>query len=169
MSAAGVIVVDVLSQGSREVPLVEDDHVVETLAANATNHPFDVRILPWRARRRPNLVDAESRGTDIAGSASSMRVVFSRRAWRIAFYPEPSVRTIERRAPTIVAPAPVQVRKKKGAARGRPDVELDALYFFFPFPGPPFDVSCTCMSRKSHWPIWKVSEDCILPSFARTS
>ncbi len=61
MSAAGVIVVDVLSQDSPEVPLVEDDHVVETLAANATNHPFDVRILPWRARRRPNLVDAESR------------------------------------------------------------------------------------------------------------
>ncbi len=61
MSAAGVIVVDVLSQDSPEVPLVEDDHVVETLAANATHHPFDVRILPWRARRRPNLVDAESR------------------------------------------------------------------------------------------------------------
>ena len=61
MSAAGVIVVDVLSQDSPEVPFVEDDHVVETLAANATNHPFDVRILPWRARRRPNLVDAESR------------------------------------------------------------------------------------------------------------
>jgi len=42
MSVAGVIVVDVLSQDSPEVPLVEDDHVVETLAANATNHPFDV-------------------------------------------------------------------------------------------------------------------------------
>ena len=39
-----------LSQDSPEVPLVEDDHVVETLAANATHHPFDVRILPWRAR-----------------------------------------------------------------------------------------------------------------------
>ena len=48
MSAAGVIVVDLLSQDSPEVPLVEDDHVVESLAANATNHPFDVRILPWR-------------------------------------------------------------------------------------------------------------------------
>ncbi len=42
------------------MPLVEDDHVVETLTANATNNPFDVRILPWRARRRPNLVDADS-------------------------------------------------------------------------------------------------------------
>ena len=41
--------------------LVKNDHVIETLAANATNHPFDVRILPWRARRGPNLVDAESR------------------------------------------------------------------------------------------------------------
>ena len=44
MSAAGVIVVDVLSQDSPEVPFVEDDHVVETLAANATNHPFDALV-----------------------------------------------------------------------------------------------------------------------------
>ena len=40
--------------------LVKNDHVIETLAANATNHPFDIRILPRRARRRPNLVDAEA-------------------------------------------------------------------------------------------------------------
>ena len=40
--------------------LVKKDHVIETLAANATNHPFDVRILPRRSRRRPNLVDAEA-------------------------------------------------------------------------------------------------------------
>ena len=40
--------------------LVKNDHMIETLAANATNHPFDIRILPRRARRRPNLVDAES-------------------------------------------------------------------------------------------------------------
>ena len=60
MSPAGMIVVDVLSQDSPEVSLVEDDHVVETLAPNASNQPFDVRILPRRARRRPNLVDADS-------------------------------------------------------------------------------------------------------------
>ena len=58
MSAAGAIVVDVLSQDSPEVPLVENDHVVETLAAKATHHPFDVRILamasaaPSELRRR---------------------------------------------------------------------------------------------------------------------
>ena len=55
-----MIVVDVLSQDAPHVTLVEDDHMVETLAANATNHPLDVRILPWRARRRPNLVGAEA-------------------------------------------------------------------------------------------------------------
>jgi hypothetical protein len=55
-----MIVVDVLSQDAPHVRLVEDDHVVETLTPNAPDHPFDVRILPWRARRRPNLVDAEA-------------------------------------------------------------------------------------------------------------
>ena len=40
--------------------LVEDDHVVETLAANATLEPFNVRALPRRARRRENLLDTDS-------------------------------------------------------------------------------------------------------------
>ena len=55
-----MIVVDVLSQDAPHVRLVEDDDMVETLAANAPDHPFDVRILPWRVRRRPNVVDAET-------------------------------------------------------------------------------------------------------------
>jgi len=60
VSPARMIVVDVLSQDAPQVTLVEDDHMVETLAANATDRPLDVRILPWRARRRPNLADAEA-------------------------------------------------------------------------------------------------------------
>ena len=39
--------------------LVEDNHVIETLAANAADDPFDVRALPRRARRRQDLLDAE--------------------------------------------------------------------------------------------------------------
>ena len=46
--------------------LVEDDHVVETLAPNATNEPFDVRVLPRRARRRENLLDAKSGDATVA-------------------------------------------------------------------------------------------------------
>ena len=37
---AGMIVVDVFAQDSREVSLVEDDHVIETLAPNAKDSPF---------------------------------------------------------------------------------------------------------------------------------
>ena len=29
------------------MPLVEDDHVVETLTSNGADHPFDQWILPW--------------------------------------------------------------------------------------------------------------------------
>ena len=39
--------------------LAEDNHVIETLAANTTDDPFDVRALPRRARRRQDLLDAE--------------------------------------------------------------------------------------------------------------
>ena len=55
-----MIVVNVFAQDSRRVPLVEDDHMVEALAANASNYSFDVGALPRRARRRQNLPDAES-------------------------------------------------------------------------------------------------------------
>ncbi len=60
MSPVGMIVVDLFAQDSPEVSFVEDDHVVETLPANATNEPFDVRVLPRRARRRENPLDAKS-------------------------------------------------------------------------------------------------------------
>ena len=56
-----MIVVDVSAQDSPEVSLVEDDHVIETLAPNASNDPFDVGALPRGARRRRNLLDVESR------------------------------------------------------------------------------------------------------------
>ncbi len=61
MSSAGLIVVDVFAQYSPEVSLAEDDHVVETLASNASNDPFDLGALPRGARRRRNLLDVESR------------------------------------------------------------------------------------------------------------
>ena len=48
VSPAGMIVVDVFAQDSPEVALGEDDHVVETLAADGSDHPFDEWILPRR-------------------------------------------------------------------------------------------------------------------------
>ena len=56
-----MIVVEVFAQDSPEVSFVEDDHMIETLAPNASNDPFDVGALPRGARRRRNLLDVESR------------------------------------------------------------------------------------------------------------
>ncbi len=56
-----MIVVDVFAQDSPEVSLVEDDHMIETLAPNASDDPFDVGALPRGARCRRNLLDVESR------------------------------------------------------------------------------------------------------------
>ena len=57
------------------MPLVEDDHVIETLAPNASNDPLDVRALPRRARRRQNLLDAESRDAPVeVGAVDSIPV-----------------------------------------------------------------------------------------------
>ena len=42
------------------MPLVQNDHVVQTLAANGADDPFNERTLPRRTGRRQNLVDADS-------------------------------------------------------------------------------------------------------------
>ncbi len=55
-----MIIVNVFAQDSPQVPLVEDDHVVETLQADRSDYPFDERILPRGARWRKDLLDAET-------------------------------------------------------------------------------------------------------------
>lgn len=42
------------------VPLVEDDDMVEALSPHRADKPLRVRILPRRARRRPDLGDAHT-------------------------------------------------------------------------------------------------------------
>ena len=42
------------------MPLVEDDHMVETLTSNGAEHPFDQWILPWGARCGKDLLDPET-------------------------------------------------------------------------------------------------------------
>jgi hypothetical protein len=41
------------------VLVLEDDQVIETLAADTADDPFDVRALPRRARRRQDLLDTK--------------------------------------------------------------------------------------------------------------
>jgi hypothetical protein len=40
-----MIVIDILAKESPQVLLVEDNQVIETLAANTADDPFDVRAL----------------------------------------------------------------------------------------------------------------------------
>ena len=42
------------------MPLVEDDHVVETLTSNGADYPFDKWILPRGARYGKDLLDPET-------------------------------------------------------------------------------------------------------------
>ena len=49
MRSRAVVIRDVRAKDPPEMPLVEDDDVVETLAPDRPNDAFDVRILPRRA------------------------------------------------------------------------------------------------------------------------
>ena len=60
MRARAVVVADVAVQTATEVSLIQDDHVVEELAADGADHAFDEGILPWRTGRRENLGDAHA-------------------------------------------------------------------------------------------------------------
>ena len=42
------------------MPLVEDNHMVETLTSNGADHPFDEWILPRGARCGKDLLDPET-------------------------------------------------------------------------------------------------------------
>src|SRR4051795_8271030 len=51
----------IFHEGSKvpvQASLVEDDHVIEALAANGSDHAFHVCALPRRPRRREHLLDA---------------------------------------------------------------------------------------------------------------
>ena len=58
MRPAPVIVVDEVLKMSIQAALAENDHVIQALAANGADHPFDIGTLPGRPRRRKHLFDA---------------------------------------------------------------------------------------------------------------
>src|ERR1700730_16253115 len=57
MSAGTLVVVDVRGEDAAQMALVEDHDVIQTLAANRTDHALDVRVLPGRSWRRDDLCD----------------------------------------------------------------------------------------------------------------
>jgi len=46
MLTGALVVIDIRGQDSAQMALVEDHDEIDTLAANRTDHPLDVRILP---------------------------------------------------------------------------------------------------------------------------
>jgi hypothetical protein len=57
VSARLVIVVQIRSENSPQVPFAEHDEVIKALSPDRSDHPFSVGILPWRARCRDDFVD----------------------------------------------------------------------------------------------------------------
>src|SRR4051812_5423550 len=58
--ASAMIIGNIRRESSTERALSEHDHVIETLAANGTNEPFDIGSLPGRARCGKHLFNAHS-------------------------------------------------------------------------------------------------------------
>ena len=56
-----MVVSQVLLEHSLEVSPIEDDHVIQTLSPNRSDHLLDIRVLPWRSFCCPNLLDAHRR------------------------------------------------------------------------------------------------------------
>src|SRR2546427_6532938 len=54
------VVADVSFQRPSQMPLSKNDHVIETLSANATDEPFRKWILPWTSCCGQHLVNAHS-------------------------------------------------------------------------------------------------------------
>ena len=57
--ARGMVVTEITAQTPTEVSLVEDNDVVEYVAADGANHALDEGVLPRRAGRGENLGDAD--------------------------------------------------------------------------------------------------------------
>src|SRR3954447_25106668 len=60
MRAPAVVIGNIRRESTTERALSEDDHMIQTLAAEGTNEPFDISPLPGRSRRRKHLFDAHS-------------------------------------------------------------------------------------------------------------
>src|SRR6476659_5743312 len=58
MSAPAMVIGNIRCESTTERALSEHDHVIETLAANGPNEPFDIGPLPGRARCGKHLLNA---------------------------------------------------------------------------------------------------------------
>ena len=60
MNSLIVVVVDIFPEQPSQMAFVQDDDVIEKLAAHASNEPFSGSVLPWASERRALGVDLEA-------------------------------------------------------------------------------------------------------------
>src|SRR6266403_4346960 len=59
MRAHLIVVFHVRQQHMTEMPLAEHDNVVEAFPSDRTDQPFSISVLPWGARRRRSIANAD--------------------------------------------------------------------------------------------------------------
>jgi len=69
MRAASVVILKVCRQHSAQVTLIEDNHMIETFAADRADDAFDIGVLPWRSRCSDDLLDGHRLDTIAEGRA----------------------------------------------------------------------------------------------------
>lgn len=55
-----MVIAKIFAKGSAQVPLVENNDVIETISAYGSDNSFNEGILPWRARRCDNPLDIQT-------------------------------------------------------------------------------------------------------------
>lgn len=64
-----VVIGKVAGQDTSEMPLMEDDDLVQTLPADAPDQPFDIRMLPGRLWGSQHLLDPHVLDVPLQGCA----------------------------------------------------------------------------------------------------
>ncbi len=60
VTAPAVVMLEAVAEEPPQVPLIEDDDLVQALTANAPDHPLDERVLPGTARGGEHFFDAHA-------------------------------------------------------------------------------------------------------------
>src|SRR5215831_19095238 len=58
MCSGPVVIAEIIYEQSTQMVVIEDDHMIQTLATNASDHPLHVAILPRTPWRYADLLDA---------------------------------------------------------------------------------------------------------------
>ncbi len=58
VDSVGVVVVDVITQQAMQVPLIQDDHVIEKFPASTADPSLGDPILPWAPKGRSLRLDS---------------------------------------------------------------------------------------------------------------